>query len=526
MQVEALAVALRNRSNWEAIDLGFGLGRKWFFQLWCAWLLSALPVFVALAILTYIFIDAFFTPYLYVIFWWLKPLYEQPLLFIISRQTFSETVTFNYIKKNYFAIIKPQLFALLSWRRFGFSRSYYNPVAMLEGLSGKKRRKRLDVLNSQNNSSSVWLTILCVFIEFIFYFGIFLFVFLLFGEFIDANFIQLLESENTNVSILDNAAYFLSVSIIAPFYVASGFSLYISRRTKLEGWDIELAFKRLQNRISDKTSVSKLIAAISFLCISSVLLFSVLSFSIQVAHASEFNVSKNEAKETITFVMQGGDFGETKKIKKYVYISDKKEKSDSNWLENFQEWWENLIEALVDFLFGDLEDKEVDTGWFNFNIFEILIWSAVIGLLIWIINKYSHLLNWINPGSSKDKNTNAIPNKLFGMEISKDSLPDDVYSTASTLFHENRYREALSLLYRGSLAAIVHKGDVEILSSTTEQECSNIIRNRRPEDESQYFSTLTQTWIHLAYANEIPSENTLTKLFDNWRTYYAHGDAP
>ncbi len=523
MQVEALAVALRKRSNWEAIDLGFGLGRKWFFQLWCAWMLSALPVFVTISILTYIFSDQFFTPYLFVIFWWLKPLYEQPLLFIVSRQTFSENISFKYIKNNFFAIIKPQLFALLSWRRFSFSRSYYNPVAMLEGLRGKTRRERLHVLNSQNNSSSIWLTILCVLIESILYFGIFLFVFLLLAEFIDTSFIQLLESENNDVSILDNLAYFLSVSIIAPFYVASGFCLYITRRTKLEGWDIELAFKRLQNRISNNTSKNTFFAAISTICTSSLLLLSLFTFSISDTQANEINTTKKEAKETITTVIQGKDFGETKKIKRFVYIKDKKEESESTWWDNFKEWWESAMEALVEFLFGDLKDKEVDTGFFNFNLLEILIWSAIIVLLIWLIKRYSHWLDWINPGTNKKKKAAAIPNQLFGMDISKDSLPDDIHASALTLFREKRYRQALSLLYRGSLASIVHNGDIEILSSTTEQECSRIIRKVRPENESQYFNTLTQAWILLAYADQVPNENTLNQLFDSWKMYYSQG---
>jgi len=516
VQVEALAVTLRKRSNWEAIDLGFGLGRKWFFQLWFAWLLSALPVFLVLLVAMYIFSDKFFAPYLYIIFWWLKPLYEQPLLFIVSRQTFSEKISFNYIKSNFFALIKPQLFALLSWRRFSLSRSYNNPVAMLEGLHGAQRKARLNVLHSQNSSSSTWLTILCVCIESILYFGIFSFVFLLLAEFISIGFIELLDSEDSKVSILDNAAYFLSASVIAPFYVAAGFCLYITRRTKLEGWDIELAFKRLQNRIHKISNASKLLTSISYICISSLLLISASSFSTLDAQENEINASKNEAREIITSIMQSDDFGKTKKTKEFVYIGDKEEETESSW-------WENFIDALADFLFGDLKSKETNTSWFNFGVFELLIWSAVIVLLIWLINRYSHWLNWINPGSNKHAEAKAVPNKLFGMDISKESLPDDIHATASTLFREKRYREALSLLYRGSLASIVHKGDVEILNSTTEQECSRIVHNVRPENESQYFNTLTQAWVLLAYADHMPSESTLRQLFDNWKLYYSRG---
>jgi hypothetical protein len=43
--------------------------------------------------------------------------------------------------------------------------------------------------------------------------------------------------------------YLLVISIVEPFYVAAGFSLYLNRRTELEGWDIELGFRTLAARL-------------------------------------------------------------------------------------------------------------------------------------------------------------------------------------------------------------------------------------------------------------------------------------
>ena len=43
------------------------------------------------------------------------------------------------------------------------------------------------------------------------------------------------------------------LSAVAPFYVAGGFMLYISRRIELEGWDIEICFREwlLQSQDQD-----------------------------------------------------------------------------------------------------------------------------------------------------------------------------------------------------------------------------------------------------------------------------------
>ena len=36
--------------------------------------------------------------------------------------------------------------------------------------------------------------------------------------------------------------------LLEPFYVAAGFGLYLNRRTLLEGWDIEVALRRIAER--------------------------------------------------------------------------------------------------------------------------------------------------------------------------------------------------------------------------------------------------------------------------------------
>jgi hypothetical protein len=43
--------------------------------------------------------------------------------------------------------------------------------------------------------------------------------------------------------------YLLVISIVEPFYVAAGFTLYLNRRTELESWDIELGFRTLAARL-------------------------------------------------------------------------------------------------------------------------------------------------------------------------------------------------------------------------------------------------------------------------------------
>ena len=51
------------------------------------------------------------------------------------------------------------------------------------------------------------------------------------------------------VQVAGNAVAWLATSLVEPFYVGAGFGLYLDRRTQIEGWDIEIAFRRMRHRL-------------------------------------------------------------------------------------------------------------------------------------------------------------------------------------------------------------------------------------------------------------------------------------
>lgn len=81
MQLDHLIIETRIRSGWSAIDLGVVLGRSFWLRSVCLCLVMALPVYA----LTRLVSDGwYFLPY--IILWWLKPLFERPILFLLSRE--------------------------------------------------------------------------------------------------------------------------------------------------------------------------------------------------------------------------------------------------------------------------------------------------------------------------------------------------------------------------------------------------------------------------------------------------------
>jgi len=436
-------------------------------------------------------------------------------------QTTLRTITLRDVLNNYFKVIKPQLPALLLWRRLSLSRSFNNPVAMLESLKGKQRRNRLNVLHSQQSSASQWLTIVCVHLELILYFSALAFIYALVPAELNNDFtlLDLLSEESFTLLIITNIAYFFAISIIAPMYVSAGFALYITRRVKLEGWDIELAFKRMKNRLdsqkysssqtSDKRSSS------SLACLPLIAGLFIATFSINPSYAENYNgLTTEKSKSTIENVLKQEDFGETSMIQKWTYIGsdldEEKEDKTSNWLEKY-----------IEKIFLNMLSSEASMA---LKIFEIIIWLVVATLVIWLVNKYSHWLNWIITPSRTQRDNHSIPNKILGMDMKKESLPDDVIVKFSNLITAMQYREALSLLYRATLSAIVHRGDIDIPASATEHECSTLVSNKRDKSESNFFKALTQAWIMLAYGNREPTLETLTTLRDEWSKYYEMND--
>jgi len=249
MQLDQITTQLRIRTTFESIDLGFVMARKWFIPLWKLWVIIALPVFILSAFFFHTKDSEWIGLF---IIWWLKPLYEPALTFWLSRTLFSEQISLKQVMKQWFkVIIKPLFFSSLLWHRFNFNRSFYYPLVLLEQQKGEAKSRRAAVLGHGQNS--FWLTWICFVFEFVIFISCYFFILIMMPETMVDRF---LNDELYSVDIgiiLDYAILFIAMSLIAPFYLAAGFSLYINRRTKLEAWDLEIKFKNMQNRLKQSS---------------------------------------------------------------------------------------------------------------------------------------------------------------------------------------------------------------------------------------------------------------------------------
>lgn len=519
MDLEKVTAKIRPRRSWEAIDLGITLVQNHAVVLYKIWFIISFPVFVVLSGLLVNHPEA-----LIIAFWWLKPILERPLLHFLSRELFGEGLTVKQCVKMFFSVAKIQWFISLTLRRFSFTRSFDLPLIQLEGLKGNARTKRLRVVHSGDSGSAVWLTIIFAIIEVIFYLSIITLIYLMVPDIylVDFSLEKWIKLSNESIPVAHtfNLLMYLSISLVAPFYVACGFALYLNQRTHLEAWDIELAFKRLAGKLNERSANAKVRLTSWFSVAILVAGIGMIHPNKSYAESQELNEIEQTTEKSTQDIAeeQSGDLTvfedvddlDHKQVKKVIIQI--KEGEDFHQIEtvetNRYRYPDNDFET----------ETNYSSGWSIFaNILSILIefglWIFIAVLVIFLILRYKHLL--VKNVANK-KIPVKRPDKLFGLDLNSQNLPDNPWLVAKQMIQENQYREALSLLYRASLIWYIDNSDAVIKEGYTELECLEQISSNVNSLNQNYMGSLTFSWRALAYAHQIPTISQLNKLCDDW----------
>ncbi len=240
MQVDAFAIRLRARSPWEAADLGVRLcQREWRSVYRCYWVV-ALPVF-ALCLAT--FEIANWLPG--ILIWWLKPWLDRTILFVLSRAGFGQGTRIRDLWRARGLVFWRQLLLTLTLRRLSFRRAFTQPVYQLEGLPRAERRQRLQLMRRRGGGIATLLTGGFALIETMITVGLLSLLLWFAPPGSDIGLASLFDDARVPwLEFSFAVSYLLVVAVLEPFYVASGFGLYLNRRVELEAWDIEQEFRR------------------------------------------------------------------------------------------------------------------------------------------------------------------------------------------------------------------------------------------------------------------------------------------
>ncbi|MCY1202444.1 hypothetical protein D9M68_365230 [compost metagenome] len=526
MRLTDASVAIRPRSAWEAMDLGVLLARRHAGLLMASWAMVTVPVFALLTLLCWN------SPGLSVfLFWLLKPAYERLPLYILSRALFGDTPTLKEALRAYPRLLKPQLLASLTWRRLSTTRSFDLPVLQLEGLSGQARSQRLVVLGQRDAGGATWLTVIGVHLESALWFGLLTLLYLMLPQqvAIDWDWQKLLEMTSGEwlwLEHLSNSLYVLVLTIWGPVYVSCGFTLYLNRRTSLEGWDIELQFRRLRQRLTGAAYALLLGLGLLFsqwpqpaMAVDAPALCPAPQSFLDGPDAERLThqpLTSRAAKDSITALLDAAPFQNRESVTRWRLGDESADKEvNPEDVEGWAEFIRNLF-RLAEYA------RSLDSVAL---VIKVLLWGVLISLIALLLWRYRDWLGaFVGRLGLPQRRSREAPAVLFGLELAPESLPDDVAGEAERLW-ASQPREALGLLYRALLSRLLHDYRLPLRQSHTEGEVLQLVLHLENSELESFSRTLTGHWQNLAYGHRLPAAELRQGLCDGWRRLFASGAA-
>lgn len=462
MQPADIAVELRPRTAWEAIDLGLAMLQRWRGAVFVPHAIVLGTVTAVSAAIALMLDKAWIA---LALVWWMKPLYDRVVLYVLARAVFGERPGTRAVLAAWREWLGSGLLPYLLLRLWpDFARSFNLPVRQLEGSRGGAGRERRSLLGRRTRGSAVWFTVVCMHFELVLYWSLQLVATMLIPAkaYEGRNFLEALSGDAWGWAHV--AAYAGAVLILEPFYVAGGFALYLNRRTLLEGWDLEVALRRLAERHA--ALAASLVLGLAFLL-----------------HPPATRAEKDPKRE-IAEVLKAPEFGH--EVDAMRWMPRRRPASPGTKLPDFR------------------------LGAWVAEVARIVLWTVVAAALAFLLWRFSRSLPRL---SAARQESYRPPEALFGLDLAPQSLPEDVAATASALARERKLREALALLYRASLSQLVHRKGVRLLSSHTEAEVLRL----SPPDASPYLERLTEAWRSCAYAHRAPGVGAVETLAEGYR---------
>jgi hypothetical protein len=489
MDLERVTVALRPRGNFEAIDLGFRMALTWWRPVWGVWLVLFLPVAIALHLA--LPDEPFWAAFALM---WLKPLFDRFVLHVISRRVFGTEAGVFAALAAWREVLTPGLFADLTWRRlFAPVRSFVLPVTQLERSTGAVARRRRQVLGNRTSGHAFALWFACLCFELVVFLGLAFLVGVMLQPGDTGGETEAAAYEAwTWWTHFDSVWYVLAVSLIEPFFVAAGFALYLNRRVGLEAWDVELALRRLERRLSAGAT-----GTLAALVLTVTLVFGgtpvhaddgqpVNTVPAKASAAPPDAPRDSEARRIARELFADPVFGDTRERTRWRL----RERDEGENAPLDLPWLETLVEAIA-------------------KLIQFLGWLGIAAIVIAIVVV---IARWYARGERTRAPPRAPPAELFGLAIAPESLPADIEAAALAACRDGDARLALSLIYRGALSVLVHGRGIRIAAGAVEADVLRAARGVLTAGSAAWFAQVLDQWIAVAWARQVPDLGRITAL--------------
>jgi len=518
--MQSEAVVVRERSAWEAIDSGIILLRS-HLEIYRNWGLLMTP-FVVIATLI-----SGKSPWLGIaVIWFCKPIADRAAVLSFGEVMIGKKRRALEILKAAVSTRPLAIFSELTWFRFLPWCMYILPVRMLERQRGKGFSARSRIIRTEWlwHASAVRIAVLCI--EWGAFFGFAVMAEWLFS--VDF-FSSAARGGNHILSLLLLFMYTVAVGLSAPFHAASGFGLYINRRIRIEGWDLERSFKSMAERISrsaksrrrgrvdrelrkDPTvrGATKLpgIFAVFFL---GAFLFGPGTPSMP---ADELPVGELPAKlhKAVTPEEYRTLQGDLEEIMEQKQFQEYETAVRWRWKGGPDERkaWNPDIPGL-----GIMEDLLR-----RFNT--ILPWIAGGVILVLLFLTYLRYGPWLTEAILTRKKGKTGPSPVRqesspGPQLTYREEPAGFAGRALEGWQRGRKRMAVETLYFGALCLLERKGKLRLpLSATEEERCRFFEKNISGDRLPALFRSTTGVWQRWAYGETLPGEDEFRRQSLEW----------
>ncbi|HEL3181860.1 TPA: DUF4129 domain-containing protein, partial [Stenotrophomonas maltophilia] len=427
----------------------------------------------------------------------------------------------------------------LGWRRFSVLRSLCLPVNLLEGNAPDQRGPRRRAVAAGAAGAATVLTVTCLAFEAVLVSGaigaVFMFMPLdLMSESWRAAWDMIGRDTPAWARLGFNLACWLASVLVGPFFVGAGFGLYLNRRTQMEAWDVEIALRRLRDRLLPAASTLALL-----LCLA-------LPLACAPVHAQDADAGPGRAmgKPSASDISAEEDdnqpaidpsntpamiFGDTP-----VDTAGFRQAVNRAYEDPLQHptrqvtHWKPIEQAEE----KKKEDKPLqgDSGnkgerkarkdgiaWLA-RLAEWGLWGLLGILLLVLLLTARMWLPWLR-GSGRRKAGTAPPVVEEAVELPA-VLPPDVATQAGLLWDQGRPRQALALLYRASVRTVGERSGIALPPGATEAQCLRASRRMPEAADRDLFARIVRMWQYAAYGGRLPSRSDFDALADTLRQQY------
>lgn len=200
-------------------------------------------------------------------------------------------------------------------------------------------------------------------------------------------------------------------------------------------------------------------------------------------------------KRRITRILAGPEFSPEETFRFPAFKENTGRKSQPPWLRALESFFIGLGETM-----------------------RVLVWVLGAVALLVVVTAWHRW--WHARAPAPPPAAEAPTASVTGLDIRPGSLPPDIGREARASWERGERTQALTLLYRGAVSALVARAGAPIRDSSTEEDCLRAARIAVAAPTADYFARLTRVRLLAVYGGRWPETSPVLGLCDEFAVHF------